>query len=544
MRTAIAYSVLALSWFASAAFGQALNLFPSVPSAKSWPMEAGSGSATLAITGRIGGSGHADVVQVIGGVPYLFDTPGLQATFTRLPGAWSGVTGLCVRDGGPSPTRQQVLISDDVGLRLCVYDASLGLLAVPLPLPGVDGVSRMSAADVDGDGHQDLLCVHRDGRTIQLLHGAPGGFGEMESCTLAAMIDGLVSVPWPGGANARAIAVVSGGSLRLYAGGLAGASQVLATSPAPFTSTLLVVRTSPSTSALVWCSGSDSSNVLHFVGPSGASSITFGGHDLVAGAAGDVDGDGDDDVVFSQRGSHRALLLMQRTTGFAYTLLDAAEIELTTPNSTPPAPANLATPVLADLDCDGDADLVHAVQSQAGVARAMSPFLAPGNGRPVLAGGRFLEQPSLSLQLQLEAGWTPPPGTTHFEVIRWRMRREGSSYVVDPSHVPVRERFPANTTELTLGIGGLELVDLGEVYRVWIRAVVVANDLVQMAFPPEVGVLSGNNVVHPELMAAFPNREFEIPFEHSEDGGEIGGGYIGIGVPPPPTGGGPIPGGG
>jgi hypothetical protein len=486
------------------------------------------GSIGLAVAGRIAGSGYPDVVQVIDGVPHLLNTPALFGRFETIPGPWSGVTGLTVCNGGPTPCRQQVVIADAAGVHVFTYLDS-GKSTTALPFGDWAGARCLSGSNLDIDPYDDVAALSASGTLLLVLRGSPAGLGHPKQVVLPGPADALACVPW-GGAH-RQVAMATGGSLLLFSPELTEPTEI-ATSTEPNTVALLPVRADGGAWKLFWCTQGPGGIQLTTLDATSSTTVSFTGHDLVAGACGDFDGDGDDDVVLSQRNNHRALVLVHRGYGFSYYPSDVCEVPLVTGDSSQPAPANNAHPVVADLENDGDADLVHGLQSAGQSVAAFSFAFAPDG--PRIQSVTLGEQGDLDLTLATT--WQPPAGATHIDVLRWRMVKDAGSYqVVADSGV----RFPLALVQN--GVLPTTGFDPDFAYLVWLCPV-VRGAFVEQVFAPAVAVMSGNAGILDDLLLTYPG--VPILIKRKTDGGEIGGGYIGTLLPPPPSGGGTIPPGG
>lgn len=124
--------------------------------------------------------------------------------------------------------------------------------------------------------------------------------------------------------------------------------------------------------------------------------LALGALEVVALAAGDLDGDGADELVLSHRSSRQALVLRDRGAGvtggsFALGAGDAQVVDLDV-EAALPAPENEAQPALADFDNDGDQDVLFPVQARDACVRLVNSRIDRSAQEVRLLDGVYVQQ--------------------------------------------------------------------------------------------------------------------------------------------------------
>ncbi len=488
-----------------------------------------TGSMSLAVSGKLTGSGYADAAQVIGGLPYLFACPGLGGELSLLPGTWSGVTGMVARNSGAPVDRQQLLITDQYGLRLFYFDPMIGKTTIPLPIAGWNNAYSLCSFDLNGDGAEDLIGIQAGGTQLRVTWGLGVGAGETEMLELPGVAQRCAAVQW---GQSRCVFVAVGSSLFQVLEDLGEVTEVTVSQHSS-TVALLPVRTDVGW-GLVWCTSGPAGNSFHWLTPGSEENFTFSGHDLIAGAAGDIDADGDDDIVFSKRDEHAALLFLHDSGESSYE--NAQRILL--PGSGVP-PVNEVVPLLIDVDGDRDADLVHGVQSQSVIVLGRALDNDPGETCPRLLDGLHLGETEYDRVLTFTLDtMNVPVDATDIEIIVWRVFKngEGQYQVVEP--VQSWRLDSPNEPFAQIQMAGFDRTGF---YLLWMRGVRIDSGVVVDAYAPAAGIFTGNQSGWDQIEVDFPTPPADYVLFHDElDGGERAGGYIEI-LLPPPISPGPIP---
>ena len=358
----------------------------------------GSGSGLSAVVIR-GGRASCVLSPASHGAMWLIDGVATDAAF---------VAGI-----GPAGTDVLAVVSP-TGLVLKTYDpdAPDRFSVESVAAAGWVDAQLVRAGDLDGDGDADLIGVGVDRRTVLTLYN-DGANGWLSGASFQVQSDRVVRdlavIGWTG-ATPREIAVCSTwgteifdpSGVRLWWRRSYQTDNLIAVvrevgGPSPSLERIaMVYRTlngAKQTVAIADAAGDEDDVTLHVAG---AAQL-----DVVGVAAGDVDGDGDDDLLLAHRSDHDLRLLYNlrgaqsggsfaTEPSFAYApgtigVTDAVTIGV-------PGVAmieNQAVPVLDDLDGDGMADLFCPVYDAdylvyfAGSEGAPPQSPAPGGSHPV-----------------------------------------------------------------------------------------------------------------------------------------------------------------
>lgn len=544
-------------------------LYPGPVEPRPWPGALSSGKSTGSTAGQFLGGGYPDVVIVRDGVPHLYASPGalncLESAAIAGAPSWCSAIATIVKDRAPSGRRRdQLLVSHSGGLSAWgpTGNGDMAWTLVDAD-PLWRSLDKLVVADVNADGLEDIVALSVTNGFVMVRLGTSGGLGSGPSfdhlAGFTAPLD-VTTTAWdvsPG----REIAVATTAGLLILDHTLATETAVPGTAA---TEALLASVRRPSGELLV-LAGMDGAGTwwLHGVDPLNPSSIALGSRDLVACAVGDANSDGSEDVMFSQRCNHRALLMVQAGVAVPFTMLAALEIPLIATSSAL-APNNNAVPVFTDLDGDGDADLVHPVTSDQSVAVARA---VGGAGASIslvaldntnMCGGlrEAVVQQTPARDLEVVLPFTVngafPPAATHIEVAVWL---GGSNVVHDElrcEEAVSLQRLPSTASSVTLRINGAQEIGLDPFGMLLlqlrpIRVVTVGGaEVIEQTYRGSNYVLASDEW-EPNLtaMRALPQAapQSEVPLLHELFGLEWGGdtnGGIGVGGvigvdPPPPT---------
>ncbi len=444
---------------------------------------AASGAFGRTTVGRVGVGPGSTAVVMRGSTAVCLIAPATHATLWPLAGA---VNDADFVPGGAGSGVDVLAVVDAFGLHLRSYDATAmpdRFTIVDVPFAAFAGASRVRSGDLDGDARFDLLVVGADRVTVTpVMQSAPGAWVVAPSFAAAAgheILD-LEDVGWTGSAN-RQVAVCSTYGLEIF--DLAGerlwhrrcvhADNFMAVVAQPGGPTpsiervALVYRTLSGTKQRLGVhSAYEEDEDLALQLPA-ESSI-----DVVGLAAGDRDGDGDDDLLVAHQAAHDLrLLLNQRgaqsggsftaTPSFVYAPFTSG-VTVAVPLGDPAVSmdGNTAVPVLADLDDDGLADAFTPVFDaefavlHPAVEIPLPEQVGAGSAHPVFKATTFwieLEGTpnvgAIQIDVDVRDAWDAfAPPVDDLELMLW-YQPEGATYVqsvavghvvfVDPSPIAV-----------------------------------------------------------------------------------------------------------
>lgn len=540
---------------------------------RAWPgATAPNGKATGSTVGHFLGAGYPDVVILRDAVPHLYASPGalncLESTpIASAPTGCTAVATLFAKRATSGRRTDQLLVSHPGGLSAWKNNSSAMTWLLLDARFEWSSVRKLVVADLNADGFEDLVAISSDGTRVMVRLGTVGGLGAGPSfeflCVLPSPILDVTTTLWDAGST-REIAVATTAGLWILADDL----HVVTSVPGTAATNAFVASVRRPGGELLILSAVDSAGTwwLHGIDPLNPSSVSLGNRDLVASAVGDANLDGIDDVVFSQRSSHRALLMLQLPGAVPFSMFAALEIPFL--DSTLPAPQNHAVPVFADLDGDGDADLVHpvtssqsivVVRSASGSGRAIGLVSVIGDATNMWGGTReFLalgqQQPFRDLQVNLALSTNAafPAAATNIEVAVWRLQSDSLHSTLSSAAALSLTRLPRNAQSATLAIAHSTEIDLessGELL-VQLRPIRVVSvdgqSVIERTYPASTYILASDDW-RPTLTAmrllpqVIPNseialhHEFEAFIPGGDTNGGIGsGGTVGV-EPPPPT---------
>jgi len=425
-----------------------------------------SGAATFSQTtsGLLTGAGYPDVVVLQAGVPHILGSPAALNELMPIPGAPSGCTSVAALFHELSQNgyrRDQLVVSTPTGLRRWARTASpqWADLASQLTGSGWANLEQLLVADVDADGREDLVGLDGGG-TVRVCLGTATGFGTVYSRTLSDVL-AVATTAWDTGSG-REVAIATASGLVVYSHDLS--SQVAAIAGTSCSSAILASPRAPGTAGgevlVLAAATTDGDWSLFNVTSTSPPPIALGTLDLVAAAVGDIDADGDDDVIFSKRSNHRATLFVQnQPTFFTYYTSTTMEVPLigTFANwsaSAGAAPSNGASPVLVDFDGNGAADLLVPVESTKMLAVVRSPFGAP-RAIELVSATSWIDGELGDFRVELGLSTSNWPATaTHVEWVAWWMDLQSNElqpiYALEGVHDGGRVAY--GTTSLTISL--------------------------------------------------------------------------------------------
>ncbi len=403
-----------------------------------------------------------------------------------------------VRGAGPGG-RDALAVVDAGGLRLVRFDPpSWSFVVDPIAAGAWAGARKVRAADLNGDGLDDLLGVAADGSTLlQLLaQGSPATFQSGGSAATAFEVRQMCTLQWNADPGLE-VAVLSNWGIQV----LEPEGTLLAQWPAvmPGGTMARLRQAGQATDRLAWITAwaPPAQQWLMTLAPGGAVNdlLDLGALDAFAAVGGDYDLDGDDDLLVShhfsneliwfenQRGSSNPL-------GPSFALLQQ---QMTLFRVGPPgagATLNQAWPVVDDLDSDGDLDLLYAAETSMTLELLRGEEVAEQAFVPSPTSGTWqVTSPSAPghLILSFAAPPTLHPQATHLEVDVWR--RPSLSGAFEASGILHQELALPASWPLQLDLA-LPETGLGfpRIYAIELRQVQAnAAGQVVRAFPPFCG---------------------------------------------------------
>ena len=411
-----------------------------------------------AVVADLTGDGLADFVTRRGNVLDMMFAPALFES--RISAFWTGND----LDVLPGPTTDALIVVGAAGLeRLDWVVESPFFQATALGSAAWNGAKRVVVHAPEGTT-PEIYGLMSDRRTFRRVIGSSPPVVEQQLFQTGTSVEDFVVFDYDG-VGAPELGVMTATGLEVYDSSgnrLVNTDGYLVTSLA-----IATVRQSPTSPEwLLW----------FIVGPGGVNEylVSCGQEGLVvqenfeslpgvvACDSGDVDGDGDDDLLISYTGN--------QAVGILYNLGDEApEFTIDVPQAVKllhygppatPAPTNRARPVWSDLDTDGDLDVAFAVQEPARLFvhknnlvdhDALAPSLyvdeslSVGERPPLLREGENGE-----LELVLDVFVSSVPTEAAFvELAMWR--KEAPSIPTDPEGYPTVEVAVADAVPHELG---------------------------------------------------------------------------------------------
>lgn len=515
-----ARTLLLASCLAAAAAAQPIP-YPGPVEQRDWHTAlAGSAGFTQTVAGLLTGAGYPDAVILQNGTPSLLDSPAAVNSLLAIPNAPGGCTAMTVLYHERAPSgyrRDQLVVSTPTGLSRWARTASPQWGSLPgAPTSGWSGMKQLLAADLDGNGYEDLIGVSGAGDAVRVAFNSAQGFTTTGQALFSApeVVHAVTTTRWTDD-EVREIAVATSNGLRIYSFDLRSTMADVAGTAS--TQAILASPRSPSTGTgevLVLAAESSGTWNMFHVTSTNPVPIPLGNLDLVACAVGDVDADGDDDLVFSKRSNHRATLFAQVQPSLFTTLpQDTMELPLigtlaTWGDSAGAAPANDAWPLLADFDGDGAADFLHPVETTKRVAIVRSPFGSPRSLEVDLANS-VLTGAVEDFQLHLGFTRTNFPGAaTHIECVVWDCSLGTEQ---DPGYALLytlqSDRMEAGTSQVTIGYGESILLT-GGALLVQLRPVRVElideTEVVTRVWRPTTSLFAAKELIVPPSMVLVP----------------------------------------
>lgn len=379
------------------------------------------------VAGQLTGDLHADAVMMAGNQPVFLYGPGLYHALTDLPATANDIAVL--RGAAPGGLDGLVTISDR-GLELWWPDGTAQQFAhVALGSVAWRNATRVITADIDASGTMDVIALCGDQHTLRMLLD-PMGASTESSIVMASTVYDFAMLDWDGTPQLEIAALTSSGVkvcrlagavLASYTFGVQGdVLAVLPGSGAAYDRLAGAFRVGANPQATLYVAdkfGVEAGLALGALGATGA-------------AVEDLDLDGRPDLVIAQQATHELLYFVNQGAGLpTFSLAAPAFKLLDTGLGTQPAPTSHATPALADLDLDGDVDILFPVQSSGSIAELPNRAKLAEDGAPHISGRAYQYDEVLhqgTLILRFEAPLTPLAGADAIELNVWRQETVGA----------------------------------------------------------------------------------------------------------------------
>ncbi|MEZ5962524.1 MAG: hypothetical protein R3F56_01640 [Planctomycetota bacterium] len=465
-----------------------------------WHSSPSSPNFTQVATGMLSGAGYPDIAVLENGVPSLYMSPGTVNHTAPIAGAPAGCSALVTRPFQTAYSgyhRDELIVACGFGLKRWRRTGAPTWETLDATFAGVPwkGAKRLLSADVNGDGICDLIALSSRGDAVGVRLGTSTGFGANYIRWLPGPVGlDIVSTPWDINESDREVAVAMSSGLVVFdhllqntLASIAGTdcSKALLASPRS--------NITGNGEILVLAAEKNSAWKLFSVDSQNPAGIDLGALGLVGCAVGDVDADGDDDLAFSKTANHRTLVLFQDGDNhFTGVGLDVPLIGSIAnwEASSGAAPANRAWPALVDVDSNGAAEVVQAVESQNDVILVRSPL---GAGRAVtILGSGSLTGSDGSFHINLDIQTTPPAGATDIEwVVSGILLGPASNRTYDMGIWSGSGRVSIGATQVSIAAPESELlIDQGLSLLIQLRPLQVNGGVVVRAFRPTMCIFA------------------------------------------------------
>ncbi|MGE3351763.1 MAG: hypothetical protein AB7O84_08490 [Planctomycetota bacterium] len=431
-------------------------------------------------------SGYPDYAAVSSdGSLWIHRMPRYSGGIRQMNSTFTGVTSIARRQldqvqfGSYWRQRDELVVAHSGGI------STLSFTGTQPTASTVAGSSSASARQVRvgdlGGGRGDIVCLNSTGTKVTVFYVAGGS----ATWSAPAGVECYAVETLDIGGGPRRIFVAASDGLYQLASNVSGpASRVESTSEDATAGFLAVVRlNSGDAEEIAWAFKSNGDDIVRLypraIG-SGQGDLDMEDIDIVGLAAGDFDGNGDDELVISQQYRQCfAVLLNQENFGnhyFSTGLFEGAWVRLQDPNGTENGwsestayGGNELQPVVTDIDGDGDSDLLAIVEGVASAGGGTqdeivwieSPFKDADLQMLVpLEGGESNLFPGVTLlEAQVEADTTYANGTntpyTHSQVITWDLAwnaTTGTHERGDVAEADDEVQMPAESDEVLMDL--------------------------------------------------------------------------------------------
>ncbi|MGE3172540.1 MAG: FG-GAP repeat domain-containing protein [Planctomycetota bacterium] len=393
--------------------------------------------------GNLMGHGVPDAVFVAGTEPILCSGLTLHAAVQRLP----NTGGLVVHDvatlpGGGRNGRDAVAMVTDAGLRLWFYDDNQQphYAVQSLGGPQWQGATQVRCGDVDGDGVPDVVGLIATGKKLRVF--ARGSTATHYAVDLGVNVLAFEVLQWDG-SGAAELAVLTETGLRILSGD-GTTQQVLAA--APMTGGCLARVPGGGNDLLAWSTTDLGQPELRLLGDTVLLETLPLAKAPTALAGGDVDGDGDSDIVATVADDANPCLYavvngeLAQLGGYVF--------------DDQPVTGNRATAFVADCDGDGVEDIALPLPGSQRVGLVLGPN--PAVPTLELADGLLLYDDGTHPGETWFRFWYDtqsfPVGATHVEVRTWSLLPTPNGLVLGPQQPrrwePANPEAPQHTFEV------------------------------------------------------------------------------------------------
>lgn len=356
----------------------------------------------VAAVGEFTADQRCDVCQVVGGRPWIIAGPDTYRQLVSLTTASSTTDVATLIASGPCGT-DVLMMTSSRGLEAWHLNSARDGFNVTLISNSADWQSAKSlqCVDLDGDGDQDIMALKSNGLAIVRMTRSGTTFGSLSftsatSLTLSSAAHSIVAGQWQSSTpNTAEVAVLTGTAVTVHAMTSSTLGSNLITCPTATGTTPTALRRIAFTGGdgLLWIAKNSTTNQDELRAMRSTqvwdSMVDLGSIKTTGVATGDLDADGDDDLVLIGTSS-ADLRLYSNTPSLTECFGTTAGRMVASPIDYDPLLPMLnqaARPLMADFDNDGDLDFYSGIQGSAGGYIVNRNFVVPESlGRINLTG--------------------------------------------------------------------------------------------------------------------------------------------------------------